>query len=687
MSELPPTPAEPLWVALRRRKVVQWGLGYVAVAWGLLQGLEFAVDTFDWPTVYTRLGAIVALFGMPVTIVLAWFHGDRGDQRASRLEIAILASLIAGTALVGRQVYVSTPTTAPAVGTVSNHPQPADSGEFAALRRRLAVLPFENLGEDPVNEAFVGGVHDTLITQIAKVPGLAVISRSSVLQFKGAHPTIHDVAVALNVGSILEGSVQRDGDKLRIQAQLIDAATDAHLWAETFDRPTQDLFAVQTEIAQAVAEQLRIRLTGGDQDRLAANLTTAPRAYEHYVLGRNFVAKQDWREAISELTTAVTLDPNFAAAHAQLSLSRTWLAFNEPALRADLLPLARDGAERALTLDPTLPEGHLARAVYLYRGEPDIERAAQEFETAVAGLPSDATAYLNFGYLRRWQGRLDDAAALFIRAAELDPKGFGSNSAIRTLATLGRRDEALRLIDAARRAQPDESIFAIWPAMLAADFDCDLGKAEKLSDEVPLALRNQRDFLQEREWLALQMGDSATALAVTESLRHLVAPDDDSIHWRRGLALLAAGKRRDGLDAIRGGLKSALREAQDPGASDGGATEWAWVAMHYGVLGERQKAEAAAAHALALLPRVGASQSRRDALQMTAAALAQAGATDAAIARMQEVLELPATIKPSGYWCDPMLAPLRSDPRYRALLAEHGANTSIDPHDRRTWPD
>ena len=686
MSEFPPTPTEPMWVALRRRKVVQWSLGYVAVAWGLLQGLEFAVDTFDGPAVITRLGAVAALFGLPVTIALAWFHGDRGAQRASRLEIALLLGIVAAAAIVGQRVYVATPSAGAASDVAVTRAQAVTPMAQLALRHRLAVLPFANLGEDPANAAFVGGVHDTLITQIAKVPGLSVISRSSVMQFANARPTIHDVAVALDVGIVLEGSVQRDGDKLRIQAQLIDAASDAHLWAETFDRPARDLFAVQTEIAQAVAEQLRIRLTGGENDRLAANLTGEPRAYEHYVLGRNFVAKQDWPEAIRELTAAVTLDPNFAAAHAQLSLSRTWLAFNEPALRAALLPLARDGAERALTLDPTLPEGHLAWAVYLYRGEPDIDRAAQEFETAIAGLPNDATAHLNFGFLRRWQGRLEEAAALFVRAAELDPRGFGSNSAIQTLASLGRRDEALHLIDMARRAQPDEAIFAVWPAMLAADFDCDLGAAEKMYDSVPIALRNQSEFLEQRAWLALQTGDSATALAVTETLRHVVSPDDNSINWRRGLALLAAGERRDGLDAIRSSLKSSLQDAKDAGSSEGAATAWAWVAMHYGVLGERQNAEAAAVHAVSLLPKVGASQARRDVLELTAVALAQAGATDAAIARMQEVLAQPATTKPSGYWCEFLLAPLRFNPRYRALLAEHGANVSIDPHDRTTWP-
>ena len=192
-------------------------------------------------------------------------------------------------------------------------------------RRRIAILPFANLGADPANVAFAGGVHDTLITQIAKIPGLSVISRSSVLQFADKHPTIKEVAIALGVGTVLEGSVERDGNRLRIQAQLIDAATDAHVWAETYDRNADDLFAVQSEIAQAVAEQLRIRLTSHDSQRLVANLTSKPAAYEHYVVGRNFVSHGKWPEAIQEFTAAVTIDPTFAAAHAQLSLSRTWL--------------------------------------------------------------------------------------------------------------------------------------------------------------------------------------------------------------------------------------------------------------------------------------------------------------------------------------------------------------------------
>ena len=469
--------------------MVQWGLAYAAAAWALLQGFGFAATTFRWPEAGTRIAAVVAAIGLPITVTLAWYHGDRGHQRVVRMELALLAALLAiGVYGVNRVAYE--PGAPPAAAATAANVAPA---VVPADRRRIAVLPFANLGGDPANVAFAGGVHDTLITQIAKVPGLSVISRSSVLQFADKRPTIHEVSTTLSVGAVLEGSVQRDGNRLRIQAQLIDAATDAHLWAETYDRQADDLFAVQSEIAQAVAEQLRIRLTGDDSRRLSADLTGSPAAYEHYVLGRSHVSRQQWSDAIREMTAAVTLDPAFAAAHAQLSLSRTWLAFEDGHLRKDLLPLAKSGAERALALDPTLPEGHLALAVYFYRGDPDIDRAASEFERAIAGLPNDAVAHLNFGYLRRWQGRFEEAAALFARAAELDPRGPGYKPYVQLLATLGRREQALQAVARARIARPDDALFVVLPGMLAANFDCDLRTYEQTLAAVPAKICRRPD--------------------------------------------------------------------------------------------------------------------------------------------------------------------------------------------------
>ena len=315
MADVDETTAQRLWSSLRNRKVVQWSLAYVAVAWGVVQGIEFAVATFHWPAAVTRVAAVVATMGLPLTIVLAWFHGDRGHQRVARIELLVLAAVVLAGGLLVRQVADEPPARQEPVA------QRTEAEPARANRRRIAVLPFENLGDDPTNVAFVGGVHEALITQLAKVPGLTVISRSSVLQFEGMKPAIKEVAAALDVGTVLEGSVQRDGQHLRINVQLIDASSDTHLWAETYNHDASDLFAVQSEIALAVAAQLRIKLTGGDSERLAENLTSNPDAYEHYVIGRSHMSRLGdgfgpLEDAASELLAAVTLDPNFAAAHA-----------------------------------------------------------------------------------------------------------------------------------------------------------------------------------------------------------------------------------------------------------------------------------------------------------------------------------------------------------------------------------
>jgi TolB-like protein/Tfp pilus assembly protein PilF len=676
-----PGPGESAWSKLRHRKVVQWGLGYVAVAWGLVQGLEFAVATFQWPEVLTRVGAVVAAVGVPVTITLAWFHGDRGEQRFTRAELVILAVLLAGAALIVRQV-VHAPRAASRQPSEEAATRPARTED----RRRLAVLPFENFGNDPANVAFASGVHDTLLTQIAKVPGLSVISRSSVLQFEGKHPTIGEVAAALHVGSVLEGSVARDGRRLRVQAQLIDAATDAHVWAETYDRSADDLFAVQSEIAQAVAEQLRIRLTTGEAERLKGSLTSNPAAYEHYVLGRSHAGQGAWEPAIAEFAQAVTLDPNFAAAHAQLSMAYTWSAFFAPARRADTLPLARGEAERALALDPTLPEAHLAQAVYFYRGETDIERAAREFERAVPALPNDAQAHLNFGWLRRWQGRWPEAVALLKRAAELDPSGRASYSAAETLASLGRRGEANEVIAAGLAARPDNLELALLPGILADDMDCDLTATEANLDDVRRRYPGSPETLGEAWYLAWQTGDGPGAVDAAERFVAIAGPDDESSAWRMAIAKLAVGARAEARVLFRKSLGLYLQKDNALPPGDQKADNLSWIAVHYSLLDEHARAVEYAKRSLQEMPEHVAMFQRASTQIFVAVALARAGDMAAALPLLKESLELPVPRRARGLWCDPLFAPLRNDERFRALISGLGGDVSIDPSRRETWP-
>jgi TolB-like protein/Tfp pilus assembly protein PilF len=669
------------WRRLRSRKVVQWGLAYVAVSWGLVQGIAFAVGTFHWHELMTRIAAVLAVAGVPVVITIAWFHGDRGEQRITRTEVAVLAFVLAFAAYA----VVREAREPPAAVELA---QDRGSGRpMRALdRRRIAILPFDNLGGIAANAAFVGGVHDTLITQIAKIPGLSVIARSSVLQFAGRHPTIREVAEALAVGTVLEGSVEREGDSLRIQAQLIDARTDAHLWAETYDRSAKDLFAVQSEIAQAVAEQLRIRLTGDENRRRKTALSSNPEAYEHYVLGRNFAGQWKWPEAIREFTAAVTLDPRFAEAYAYLSLARTWQGFMDPQQRIENVPLALDAANKALALDPTLPEGHLALAVYFYRGKPDIDRAAAEFEHALTGLPNDAVAYLNFSFLRRWQGRWEEASALSGRAAELDPYGLAPRNYIWNLVHQGRRDEAARAVAAVISAQPGNAELALWPGELARIFSCDLATAERIFREVALRFPDSSDVLQAQINFALQTGDTGTAMILLGRLSSGVDVAQPEASWLRALTYRAAGRLGESDEWIRRYLQAAQREFQGLPPSALHSDDYAWIAAHYALLGDRKLALEYVSRATEALPPTGDAGNRTDALYFTAIALAWANEPRRAVAQLRTLLDSPSWAKPAYLWCDPYLAPLRRHPEFRQLLAAHGADVSIDPLRRETWP-
>jgi len=684
VTQQTPAAGESAWDALRRRKVVQWGLGYVAVAWGLLQALEFAVATFQWPEVLTRVGAVLAVMGVPVTVTLAWFHGDRGHQRATRIELVILAAVLAIGGFVALQVAHSPPATGAA--TSSTSVQAGNQARAAADRHRIAILPFENFGNDPANAAFASGVHDTLLTQVSKVPGLSVISRSSVLQYEGQHPTIRQVADALRVGTVLEGSVAREGNRLRIQAQLIDADTDAHLWAETYDRTADDLFAVQSEIAQAVAEQLRVRLTTGDAERLRASLTRNPAAYEHYVLGRSHASNGSWEKAITEFTQAVTLDPDFAAAHAQLSMAHVWLGFEVPARRADYVPAAKRDVERALALDPTLPEAHLAQAVYFYRGERDIERATQEFELALRGLPNDAAAYRNFGFLRRWQGRFEEGTALMKRAAELDPGGESVSGAALGLAGLGRREEAVELIAAGMAARPRDAELALMPGSFAADIDCDLASQEANTASVRARFPDDPKVLGETWYFALMTGDGPGALAAAERYAALADPEDDSRDWRLALAQQAAGHQPEARKLLRGSVGRYIRTAADSPPGDQAGDQFSWIALHFSLMGDHAKAAEYARRSVAEFPPGGGMFQRARALYFDALALARAGDIAGAAPLYRESLSVPFPFKAKGMWCDPLAASLRSNAQYRALMTELGADVSIDPARRETWP-
>jgi tetratricopeptide (TPR) repeat protein len=392
-----------------------------------------------------------------------------------------------------------------------------------------------------------------------------------------------------------------------------------------------------------------------------------------------------WTESIEELTTAVTLDPGFAAAHAYLSMAHLWQGYIDATTRARNLPLARDAALKALELDPTLPEAHLAMACYLYRGEADIERAASEFERAIRGLPNDSNAYKFFGALRRWQGRWEEARALYARAAELDPQGVAVWHQISILVALGRKDEALKAAAAGRLAQPDEATLVTMPGDIALTFSCDIDTALRVFGDAAKQFPDSPDVAQRRGWLALMTGDASAALRYVEG-QSSVDASDASVSFLRSLIYRDLGRQKESDAVLRGYLQTVGAEIQKMAPVAPSSDELAWIAVHHALLGDRRTAQDAARHAIAALPPSGDAATRTTTFHDVAIALAWAGDPRGAVANLKSVLDAPGEYKPASIWCDPSFAPLRNDAGFRQMLAERGADLRIDPHRRETWP-
>jgi TolB-like protein len=407
---------------LRRRKVVQWAIAYAAGAWGLLQGIGFAADAFHWPDAIKQVALLLLLVGLPIVLVLAWYHGDRGEQRIGRTELAILTLLF----LVGGGIFwlyqrgSDTPTAS--TREIAAPSTVATSGDS---RPSIAVLPFENRSAKQDDVFFVDGIHDDILTQLSKVSALKVISRTSVERFRDTKLPMKNIAEQLGVKSILEGGVQRAGDRVRINVQLIDAGTDAHLWAETYDREltAANIFAIQTELAAAIAGALKAALTPAEKARAAVVPTQNLEAWEAYQLGKQRMAKRTSGgliEAEQFFRKAIGLDPKFALAYVGLADTLGLQVNYGGAPRDTTLAKAEKAVGKALELDPNLAEGW-ASSGNIAADRDQYDRAETMFRRAIELNPNYATAHHWFSNMLNYLGRSGEALGPAERAVELDP--------------------------------------------------------------------------------------------------------------------------------------------------------------------------------------------------------------------------------------------------------------------------
>lgn len=430
------------WAKLRSRKVVQWTLAYVAGAWALLQGVDFLADAFEWPAASKRIATFVSLIGLPIAIVIAWYHGERGKQRISLGELAILA-LLCSLGAAGLWFYGQRMETA---ATQDADGAPARAAK--AVRPSIAVLPFENRSKLEDDAYFVDGIHDDLLTQLSRFGSLTVIARTSVEQFRGTTLPVKQIAAQLGVSTILEGGVQRAGDRIRINVQLIDAATEGHLWAETYDREltASNIFAIQSEVATTIANALRATLTAGEQAQVAAAPTLELAAWEAYQLGRQRLAKRtsgSLAEAEQSFRTSIEIDPRFALAYVGVADTLVQRLGHTGFPPGETLAKAEAEVAKALALEPNLAEAVAAAALLaLIRG--DYAAAESGFRRAIDLSPSSAAAYHGCSQLYGLMGRNGDSLDCARRAAALDPLSVLINVNLgRALERTGQFSEAL----------------------------------------------------------------------------------------------------------------------------------------------------------------------------------------------------------------------------------------------------
>jgi len=347
--------------------------------------------------------------------------------------------------------------------------QPKTSAAALSIpEKSIAVLPFENLSDEKQNAFFTDGVQDEILTDLAKIADLKVISRTSVMQYRsGAPRNLREIGQQLGVAHLLEGSVQRAANRLRVNAQLIDARNDAHLWAQTYDRDLADVFAIQSEIAKAIADQLQAKLSPNEKKAIEQPPTTDLAAFDLYSRAKTLVltaglsatGEPDERKAIELLDEAVKRDPSFFDAYCQLAFAHEQLyaitGFDHTPAR---LALAEAAVQAATRLRPDAAETHLARAQYLYNGLRDYAGALAELEIARRGLPNDPRLFELTGYILRRRGQQEEGLRNLERAAELDPRNFNTLQQIAlSYQALGRYAETIAALDRASAIVPDNA--------------------------------------------------------------------------------------------------------------------------------------------------------------------------------------------------------------------------------------
>ena len=672
---------------LKRRHVYKVAVAYAAVGWLVIQVATSTFPVLQIPTWAMRLAIVLVLLGFPIALVMAWAfevtpegikRTENGESREvpARKDRGWIVPLIVALALFA-WLFLGSPFS-PSLRERLGLARIEHRGETGG--KSIAVLPFASLSEDKANAYFAEGIQDEILTRLAKISDLKVISRTSTLRYKSAPENLLEIAKQLGVEHILEGSVQKSGDRVRINVQLINAGTDTHLWAETYDRMLTDVFAVESEVSQRVADSLRATLTGVEKATLASKPTQNAVAYDAYLRGLAVVASnreslEAYTSAAEHFESAVRLDPKFAQAWARAAVAHSrlyWANYDRSPVRMEKAKLA---AEKAHDLEPNAGETFLARGYYEYMVARDYDAASTAFKEGLSRLPNNADALIALSLIERRKAQWPEAVAHQEQAARLDPQSVPVLSQLGvTYFALRQFEDAHTIVDRLLALAPEN------PQVLAGLARLHLAEgnpeaAENAMRSVPpqpstdyiFEIQVRLPLIARRYPDAIKLIENAFAQtpALTGFLagkhRHLLG-------FAKELAGDATGARA-AYEMARAELTKVI-EAQPASAE-----AHMYLALSLAGSGEKNAAYSAVQKAIALRPSVdalvGASFD-----EAFARVKARFGENDAVLADLQRLLstnylgpeQIPLT--PALLRLDPVWNPLRADTRFQKLSLE-----------------
>jgi TolB-like protein/Flp pilus assembly protein TadD len=652
---------------VKRRKVYRVAAAYIIAAGGAIQLASAAFPAWELPNWALRLVIVLLLLGFPIALMLAWAY----DITAEGIRVT---PTIATPRSHRRRNIIMLVTT----GVIIS----AAAGFFLLPRvsarkidKSIAVLPFQNLSDEKENAYFADGIQDDVLTNLSKIGDLKVISRTSVMSYREKASNVREIGKALSVATVLEGSVRRIGNRVRVNVQLIDASNDEHLWAEDYDRDLTDVFAIQTDLAQKIAHELQAKLSPTEKAQIERKPTQSSEAYLTFVQAHDLFTRPDRLRTETEkaeqlFEQATRLDPDFAQAFAGLAWVHNWIyhTFDPTPARKEK---ARAAAVEALRLQSNLPEAHLAMGFYYYYCERDYQSALNEFAIAKLSLPNSAEVYMAIGSIQRRQGKWAQSTANFEKAAALSPKDafILVNLADNYLANKDF-ETADKIFDRAIEAAPDALSARAEKAMLAFDWKGDLSRMQK--DLADMSSGVDPEGLVTFGWVQLFMLQRKfpEALATLKQLPQAVPFDDKPREFFEAVIytfLNDKEKARSAFERARPIAEKALRESPD------NAFRHALLGQILAGLGNKEAAIAEGKRAVDLLPESQDALSGPKATLELAKIYTWTSETELALQLLEHSLSTPSGITVPLLKLDPVWDPLRSDPRFQALIDRQDA--------------